>query len=92
MLNSPRGMASLGVLPLLSGRGLGRVVRRRSGTRPDPVRPYRFFVDMRSPHEVAIRAPTNIVREMPRRISPPTIRGELNKPVIDIIHPRLVVC
>jgi hypothetical protein len=29
---------------------------------------------------------------MPRRISPPTIRGELNIPLIDIIHACLVVC
>jgi hypothetical protein len=34
----------------------------------------------------AIRAPTKIVRQMPRRISPPTIRGELNIPLIDY-HP-----
>jgi hypothetical protein len=36
--------------------------------------------------QAAIRAPTNTVREMPRRISPPTIRGELNMPLIDILH------
>jgi hypothetical protein len=29
---------------------------------------------------------------MPRRTSPPTIRGESNIPLIDIIHAQLVVC
>jgi hypothetical protein len=42
--------------------------------------------------EAAIRAPTNTVREMPRRISPPSIRGELNMPLIDILHAFLVIC
>jgi hypothetical protein len=42
--------------------------------------------------EAAIRAPTNTVREIARRISPPTIRGELNMPPIDILHACLVVC
>jgi hypothetical protein len=35
--------------------------------------------------EAAIRAPTNTVREMPRRISPPTIRGEVNIPAMIIL-------
>jgi hypothetical protein len=32
------------------------------------------------------------VREMPRRISPPTISGESNIPLIEIIHACGVVC
>jgi hypothetical protein len=69
-----------------------RLASRLLGEARERVLLYRLLVGMRSPQAVAISAHTNIVREMPRRISPPTIRGELNKPVIDIIHPRLVVC
>jgi hypothetical protein len=51
---------------------------------------YRLVVRIRS-LRVAIRAPTKIVRQMPRRIPPPTIRGELNIPLMIILRASVLL-